>query len=217
MSNKAVIVSGGTLDERFVLEILGSTEHNILIGVDRGNAFLYEHGICPTHVVGDFDSLPEQIVGYYKEKKNIEVREFDPVKDASDTEIALKLALELNCRELCILGATGTRIDHIWANIQMLNTALEAGVQAVIMDPHNRIRLISEETHLKREEAYGPYFSLFPLGGEVPMFQIRGAKYPLYDHLLTPYDSLCVSNEIKGDEAVISFPEGKVVLMETRD
>ena len=32
-----------------------------------------------------------------------------------------------------------------------------------------------------------------------------------------PFDSLCVSNEIEGDEVIISFPYGTVVLMETRD
>lgn len=217
MSKKAVIVSGGTLEDEFVTEILRSMDYDILIGVDRGNAFLYGHGICPTHVVGDFDSLRKEIVQYYKNKKEVEVREFDPVKDASDTEIAVRLAIELSCTEILILGATGTRIDHIWANVQMLHVAMEAGVQAKLLDSHNRIRLIDGETHLRKSEAFGPYFSLFPLGGEVKGFGISGAKYPLHDHLLTPYDSLCVSNQISGDEAVITFPEGKVILMETRD
>ena len=48
-------------------------------------------------------------------------------------------------------------------------------------------------------------------------FNILGAKYPLYHHLLTPHDSLCVSNEFAEDEVEISFPLGEVILMETRD
>lgn len=48
-------------------------------------------------------------------------------------------------------------------------------------------------------------------------FNIRGAKYPLYHHVLTPYDSLCVSNEFVEDEVEITFPLGVVILMETRD
>ena len=35
--------------------------------------------------------------------------------------------------------------------------------------------------------------------------------------MLTPYDSLCVSNQIQDEEVVISFPAGIVILMETRD
>ena len=68
-----------------------------------------------------------------------------------------------------------------------------------------------------KRQAYGPYFSVFPLGQEVFGFNIEGAKYPLREHTLTPYDSLCVSNQIEGEEAVIRFPDGVVILMETRD
>ena len=81
----------------------------------------------------------------------------------------------------------------------------------------NLIRLIEDEVHLKKEEAFGPYFSLFPLGSEVYGLTIKGAKYPLYNHTLTPYDSLCVSNEFKDDEVVIDFHTGTVILMQTRD
>ncbi len=70
---------------------------------------------------------------------------------------------------------------------------------------------------LKKSESYGPYFSLFPLGHEVYGFSIRGAKYPLRDHTLTPYDSLCVSNQMEEEEVKISFSTGIVILMETRD
>ena len=46
---------------------------------------------------------------------------------------------------------------------------------------------------------------------------IEGAKYPLHDHKLTPYDSLCVSNQFEEDEVKITFGSGIVILMETRD
>ena len=140
------------------------------------------------------------------------------VKDASDTEIAIRLAMTLGGTDLVILGATGGRIDHLWANVQSLAIPFKAGVHAEILDSQNRIFLLGEgETHIKKSEAYGPYFSVFPLGDEVFGFTIEGAKYPLHDHVLTPYNSLCVSNEIAGEEVVISFGAGIVILMETRD
>ena len=145
------------------------------------------------------------------------VREFNPVKDASDTEIALRLCLGLNRREIWILGATGNRIDHLWANVQCLQIALEADADARIIDSHNQIRLIDKDITLKKSEAFGPYFSLFPLELPVDELSIRGAKYPLKNHFLKPNDSLCVSNEFKEDEVTISFVYGKVILMETRD
>lgn len=217
MSKRAVIISGGTLYEELIEKTIGECEDPCIIGVDKGVEFLYHHKIRPSYIVGDFDSLSHEIVDYYKNETHVSVREFNPVKDASDTEIAVRLAITLGCHEMVILGATGSRVDHLWANIQTLTIPFKAGVDAVILDPQNRIRLIGGETHLKKEEAFGDYFSVFPLGEVVYGFNIRGAKYPLTEHTLTPYDSLCVSNQIEGDEVVIDFVSGIVILMETRD
>ena len=96
MSKRTVIVSGGMLEESFVLEILSSEETEFIVAADRGLTFLYEHQILPDYIVGDFDSTPEEIVSYYRSKTKVPIRQFNPVKDASDTEIALRLCLELD-------------------------------------------------------------------------------------------------------------------------
>lgn len=217
MSRRTVIVTGGLLEEDFALDILKAQETEFIIGVDHGLTFLYDHEIIPNYIVGDFDSVQPQIVSYFKNQKKVPVREYNPVKDASDTEIALRFCLDLRRRNILILGGTGTRQDHVWANVQSLKAALDAGVDAQLLDSHNRIRLLSGDTILKKEEAFGTYFSVFPLCGPVKDFHIRGAKYPLSYHTLAPFDSLCVSNEIVGDKVEISFDHGIVILMETRD
>ncbi len=220
MSKRTVIVSGGELDEELTLSVLKEQGEDCVIAVDRGLEFLYEHQIMPAYIVGDFDSVRKEVVDYYRNETNVPVRNHNPVKDASDTEIAIRLAMTLGCKELLILGATGGRLDHLWANVQSLAIPFKAGVDARIIDRQNVVRIIGDgETHLRREEAYGPYFSVFPIGEEIFGFNIRGAKYPLRNHTLTPNNSLCVSNEIAEDEeeAVISFPSGRVILMQTRD
>lgn len=217
MSKRIVIVSGGKISEEFVLPILQKEENRNIIGVDRGMEFLYRNQIMPSYIVGDFDSVSEEIGNYYRKQTDVPIREYNPVKDASDTEIAIRLAVTLGCKELLILGATGGRLDHLWANVQSLMIPLRAGIDARILDEQNRIRLIKGEITLKRTEAYGPYFSVFPLGDKIYGFNITGARYPLKDHTLTPYDSLCVSNQFAEDEVRISAPDGVVILMETRD
>ena len=220
MSKKSIIISGGELDEELTLSVLKEQEERCVIGVDRGVEFLYNHQIMPDYIVGDFDSTREEIRDYYKNETNVPVREYNPVKDASDTEIAIRLAMTLGSRKILILGATGGRIDHLWANVQSLMIPFKAGIEAKILDRQNLISIIGGgETHIRRSEAFGTYFSVFPLGEDIFGFNISGAKYPLKNHTLTPYNSLCVSNQIAGDakEAVISFPSGQVILMETRD
>ena len=218
MSKRIIIISGGELDEEFVLSVLAEEENQYVIGVDRGMEFLYAHKILPNYIVGDFDSVKKEIGDYYRNETAVPIREFNPVKDASDTEIAIRLAMTLGGKEILILGATGGRIDHLWANVQSLAIPFKAGIDAVILDKQNKIRLIGGgETHLKRGETYGPFFSVFPLGSEIFGFNIKGAKYPLVNHTLTPYDSLCVSNQFLEDEVTISFMSGIVILMETKD
>lgn len=217
MSKRIVIVSGGEIDEKFALDILNEDAFAYVIGVDRGMEFLYQQGIMPNYIVGDFDSVDQTVADYYRNETNVPIREFNPVKDASDTEIAIKLAMALGCDQILILGATGGRIDHLWANVQCLAIPFRSGIDARILDRQNSIRLIGKRTVLKKEEAYGSYFSVFPLGQEVFNFSITGARYPLRNHILTAYDSLCVSNRIEEEEVVIDFTEGIVVLMETKD
>ena len=217
MSKITIIISGGAIQDEFALSVLDQYESKRIIGVDKGVEFLYRHQIQPEYIVGDFDSISEEVIRYYREETNVPIREYNPVKDASDTEIAIRLAITLGCDQMIILGGTGCRIDHIWANVQSLEIAKKAGVEAEILDSCNRIRLCSEEIRLRKKDAFGTYFSLFPFGGEVENLTIRGAKYPLTHHHLLPNDSLCVSNEIEEEELVITFSFGTVILMETRD
>ena len=128
MNKKIVIISGGELEEEFVLSILEKEENQYVIGVDKGMEFLYSHQILPNYIVGDFDSVKKEIGDYYRNETNVPIREFNPVKDASDTEIAIRLAMTLGAGEILILGATGGRIDHLWANVQSLAIPFKAGI-----------------------------------------------------------------------------------------
>ena len=104
MSKTIVIVSGGKLEEEYVLSVLREEDACYVIGVDRGVEFLYSHDIMPNYIVGDFDSVRPEIADYYRNETSVPIREFNPVKDASDTEIAIRLAGTLGCRRCCFLA-----------------------------------------------------------------------------------------------------------------
>ena len=217
MSKRIVIVSGGEIDAELTLSILEQPESRYIIAVDKGMEFLYSEKIMPSYIVGDFDSVNKEVADYYRNETTVPIREYNPIKDASDTEIAIRMAITLGASELIILGATGGRLDHLWANVQSLAIPHKQGIDAKIIDKQNRIRLIDNRIVLKKDEAYGPYFSIFPLGQNVLGVTIKGAKYPLRNHTITPHDSLCVSNQFEEDEVEIDFFSGTIILMETRD
>lgn len=210
-------MSGGAIQDEFAMQLIQDVTPEYIVAVDSGLNFIYRNQVVPTHIVGDFDSVKPEVIAHYKEQATIPVREFNPVKDATDTEIAVRLAIELGVNELWILGATGTRLDHVMANIQVLKIALDAGVKAWIVDEHNRISLWKNEIFLLDETRFGTYFSIFPFGTEVKEVSIKGAKYPLVKYHMTNENSRCVSNERADKEVVITFSEGIVILMETRD
>lgn len=217
MSKQSVIVSGGTIADDFAVRMIEEVQPEYVIGVDKGIEFLYAHRIMPTHIVGDFDSARQEILTYYQEETTVPIRKFQPEKDASDTEIALRLAIELGVEKIWILGATGTRLDHVMANIQILSIAHDAGVKAYLIDDCNRISLEETEVCLSKKESFGKYFSIFPFGGIVEDLSIEGAKYPLSHYRLCSDSSMCVSNEMQEEKVTITFPTGKILLMETRD
>lgn len=70
----------------------------------------------PTHIVGDFDSAGETEYEYFQKNTDVPIKRLNPVKDYTDTDVALRLALELGAEEITILGGTGARIDHTAAN-----------------------------------------------------------------------------------------------------
>ncbi len=212
-----MIISGGTIDDTFVLQMLNEVQAEYVIGVDKGLECLYRNQVLPTHIVGDFDSVKPELVEFYEKQTQVPIRKFKPEKDASDTEIALHLAIELGAEKVWIFGGTGSRLDHVMANIQILKIALGHGIKAYLQDTNNRISLAEKEVKLCRKDSFGDYFSVFPFGGIVEDISIEGAKYPLSHYKLCPNSSMCVSNELQEDEVKITFTTGTVILMETRD
>lgn len=216
---RTLIISGGRIGRDFALSFLKHESFDRIIGVDNGLKFLLENHIAPTHVVGDFDTAAPKLVEHYRREKGVEIRAFNPVKDSTDTQIAIELALELGSREIVILGGTGSRLDHVLGNIQSLMLAKRQGVDAVLLDENNRIRLIDSDTVIQREEQYGRYISLIPLTTEVTGVDLTGFKYPLSNHTFTSTGSagLGVSNEILGAEGKICLKSGVFILIESRD
>jgi len=216
---KTLIISGGNINPDFALSYYQNHAFDRIIGVDNGLQFLYRHQILPTHIVGDFDTADPELVEYYRAQTGIKIHTFPPMKNSTDTQLAIELAIELGSTYIVILGGTGSRLDHVLGNIQSMMLAKKAGVKCELLDPHNRIRLVSGEILLKKAEQYGTYVSLIPLTNEVKGVELMGFKYPLHNHTFTNTESagLGVSNEIVDKEARIRIREGLLILIESSD
>ena len=212
-----LIVSGGSIEDAFVRDLLERNKYETVIACDSGMEFFYRNGLRPDLILGDFDSADPAIVDYFKKQSDVRLEQYPPQKDWTDTELALRRALELLPDRIDLVGATGCRLDHVLGNLQLLALGLETGVEVFMLDRHNRIRMIDRPLTILKDEQYGDYVSLIPHGGAVSGLTLQGMKYPLDQATLTPDISLGVSNEIMADAATISFTKGKLLVLETRD
>lgn len=214
---KAMVISGGTIRKDFALSFIRGYQPDYIVAADKGLAFCLENDLKADMIVGDFDSIPGGVLDTYIHRYHVPVRRFDPVKDATDTEIAVRETVKAGASRAVLLGATGTRLDHTIGNMQCLHILLDAGVEAVIADSHNRISLHEAPFTVRRAEQFGQYVSFLPAGGTVEGLTLRGFKYPLTDRRVTATDSLCISNEILEDEAKVSFVSGRLYMIQSAD
>lgn len=214
---KYLIVSGGYASDEFVSEIIRRGGFEVVMAADSGLDFLYRTGIMPDVIVGDFDSVKSDALDYFREFEHIEMCMLNPEKDDTDTEFAIREAIRRGASKITIVGGTGTRIDHVLGNICLLGIGLEENVKIVLLDEHNRIRMIDKPLVLKKEEQYGKYISLVPYSDRVTGVTLTGLKYPLTDYTMGGFNSLGISNEIVDEEATISLTSGQLLVIESRD
>ena len=214
---KTLIITGGFMNDKFAINFINEKGFDKMIAGDSGMEFFYRNNLVPDMIVGDFDSAKSEIVSFFKEKNTVEVLHFQPEKDETDTELALKTALKDKPDEIYILGATGSRIDHMIGNIYLLQKALLKNISCYIVDEHNKISLIKEKKIINAKDQYGDFISLLPLGEKVTGVTLEGFKYPLDNHTLTNNNSLGVSNELVKEQGTITLQEGIILMIDSKD
>ena len=217
MSCRISIVSGGPAEPAFVARYLEKFGSDIVIAADRGLDTCVRAGIAPDIVLGDYDStvMRERVDEMRQAGAYVEI--YPAEKDFTDTEAGVMCALEKGAGEIVILGATGGRLDHFLANLDLCLVPLRRGVKCALVDEHNEIRLLDAGITLCAGDVAGRYVSLIPFTDRVSGVNLTGLKYPLADAVLVRGSSLGVSNEMIAETARIDFQEGILTLILSGD
>ena len=211
------IIAGGKIEDAFAIEVLKGFSEKTVIAADSGMEFLRRNEIVPQVIIGDFDSVSKETLEWFQKKEGIVWHRLNPQKDDTDTEFALRLAISMGAECITVLGGTGSRLDHVLGNIELLGIGLELGVEIELLDANNRIRMTDHGMVLKKEEQFGKYVSLIPYTAQVEHLYLAGFKYPLADYCLKGFCSIGVSNEITEEQAEITFENGILIVIESRD
>lgn len=214
--NHVLILTGGRIKDEFLASQLNQKQYTLIIAADHGLAAADRLGCTLDFIVGDFDSVPKEILDKYK-KHSTPIQTFPTEKDKTDTQIAIELALMHNPTSIDIIGATGTRLDHVLANMHLLLLPMQLNIPAFILDEHNCIYLRDKSFTITKSEQYGDYVSLIPFSEQVRGLTLEGFKYPLNKVVLSAGNSLGISNEIMEEKASIEFSEGILTVIEAKD
>ncbi|AYV65965.1 thiamine diphosphokinase [Niallia circulans] len=188
------------------------------IGVDRGVMYLIERSLPIYAAFGDFDSISETELHAMEEKTGI-IKRFKPEKDETDMELALLWAIKEGATTIRLFGATGGRLDHTIANLQLLlREALDnKHIQLEIIDKQNSVSVVQAGAYtVKKLEEY-KYISFFPYSTKIVGLSLEGFKYPLVRRNLPASSTLCISNELIRETGTFSFEEGILMVIRSCD
>lgn len=222
---KILIISGGSIDEMWGRKWVADYEPDYCIAADSGLVMADKLGLTVDLLLGDYDSVDKKI--FEKYNGNTKTITYPCEKDYTDTHLALKKAIEKIKKlqdtskdstedEIAIIGATGTRYDHAFTNIFVLDESLEAGIRCAIYDKNNKIYLADKSFEIRKDKQFGDYLSFAPMTPEAGL-SLSGVKYPLDRYTLRQGESICQSNEITEMIVKVEIFTGKLVVFETRD
>lgn len=179
-----------------------------VVAADRGLDHARALGLDVTIAVGDFDSASPEAVAAAK-AEGVRIERHPAAKDATDLELALDAALELDPARILVLAEGGGRLDHLLSAFLLLGSPRYAAVQLDAYLGRARVHVVRDDRAL--EGVTGELVSLFALHGPAERVRTEGLRYPLAGETLEPGSSRGVSNLFVGEHARVSVERGVLV------
>ena len=214
-----LICSGGPAEELCSLErFLDCDDDVLVIGADKGAETLFDRGIVPNVMIGDFDSINQAKMDALQ-KQVKEIIYADVEKDETDTDLALNYAVNLAPSRIILTGVSGGRLDHEEAaKRSLLRVQLEnPTVPCILENRNNRLQFLIEpnkEIPLTKENRYISFFAYLE---NIEGVTLRGVKYETVNVPMPLMSSMFTSNEIVSEDCSILFTNGICLMITSAD
>lgn len=197
----------------------------LIIAADAGYLYLQKQGIQPHMVVGDFDSMPDLWRQAASPADSPATRQPAPsgqprivrhpvMKDDTDVMLAVGEGLQYGCTEFILYGGLGGRLDHTYANTQILSYLASQNAIGFLVGSHITVTAI-RNARLLFDSSYRGILSVFCVGDTAQGVCLSGLTYPLDNALLTYDVPLGVSNEFTGVPAQVLVKNGTLLVFWT--
>lgn len=210
INKRALIVANGDNEPDFLKNI--HKDYDFVISADGASNLLFEVGITPDIIVGDFDSISKSILLTY-EASGIRQFRLSAEKDFSDTHVSVDIAIQEGANTIDIAGGLGSRWDHSIANLNLLYYGYQKQVNLSLISSENKARLIGPGEHVfpAKNDDYLSFFALFEDG----VISIENMKYKLFEQEIKRGESIGLSNEYEGDGR-ITIHKGSLLAVHSR-
>ena len=206
-----LVLNGQLEDYDYIREVMGYNTYELIIAVDGGANHLYRLGIMPNYILGDLDSIDDDIRSYY-EASDVVFKKFPTKKDETDAELAVWMVEEEGLLGIDIYAALGGRIDHELANIQLLYYILDRGMYPRIISEREEIYILrNEEMNLKG--SIGDIVSIIPVKGDARGITLANMEYSVEELDLKYSVTRGISNVMLAEDAYINVRDGCILVI----
>lgn len=206
IKTRCVIIGGGDCSVD-LLKINVST-NDYIICADSGYDIAIEAEINPDLVIGDFDSVKGFV-------QNVEKITLPVEKDVTDCLAAYNEGVKRGFTDFLLLGGTGGRFEHTFANISVMANASKDGNKFKIIDDKHIFYAITDSC-LKIPYLPNKQISVFAFGDKAYGVTEKGFHYSIENYTLNPFNPIGISNDIVSDFGEISVEQGTLIVIETQ-
>lgn len=185
---------------------------DLVVAADGGARYALNAGVVPDLVIGDMDSLGEELAREV-EKRGASLERYPSRKDKMDGHLAVLAARRRGASAADFLCAMGGRPGALFAAPHILLAAERIGLRSTVVADWGRMFVI-EAGFRAVEGLPQDSISIFPLSGSAAGVTLEGMEYPLENATLEPGDTLGFHNELVGNEAGIGVGKGALLVVQ---
>jgi thiamine pyrophosphokinase len=206
----AVFLNGSPGPPGLIRKVAGLAD--LVVAADGGARHALEVGVVPDLIVGDLDSLGEELARE-AERRGASLERHPARKDKMDGHLAVLAARRLGASEADLLCATGGRISALFAVPHVLLAAERVGLRSTVVAGWGRAFVVEDGSRTVGGRPRDGV-SIFPLSGPASGVTLEGFAYPLHEARLEPGDTLGFHNELTGREARVSVRSGTLLVIQ---
>jgi thiamine pyrophosphokinase len=196
-----VIIADGTFPQHEIpLEYLNNAKRIVCCDGSVQNLILT--GMLPDAIVGDLDSLSDELVNRFADRIFL-----DENQDTNDLTKAVLWCSDMGYKEIVIVGGTGKREDHTLGNISLLADYIK-NVNIIMVTDTGILRPLLKSSEISSFP--GQQVSIFSIDPETEVTS-NGLRFPLSRTKISNW-WFATLNESLGDSFSLIFNNGRLIV-----